>query len=33
VGVESIWQEITALFLFGTGILVLSALRFRKTLD
>jgi len=33
VGVESLWPQIAALFLFGTAILVLSALRFHKNLD
>ena len=33
VGVESLWQEILALFVFGVAILSLSALRFHKNLD
>jgi len=33
VGVESLWQEIAALAIFGAAILGLSALRFQKTLD
>ncbi|MBN2241083.1 MAG: ABC transporter permease [Acidobacteria bacterium] len=33
VGVESLWQEMTALALFGIAILWLSALRFHKRLD
>lgn len=33
VGMESLWQEIIALFLFGLAILTLSALRFHKKLD
>jgi ABC-2 type transport system permease protein len=32
-GVESLWQEITALLVFGVVILNLSALRFHKKLD
>ena len=33
VGVETLWQEMTALAVFGVVILGLSALRFRKRLD
>jgi ABC-2 type transport system permease protein len=33
VGVESLWQEIVALTVFGVVVLGLSALRFQKTLD
>jgi ABC-2 type transport system permease protein len=33
VGIESIWREMIALTVFGTAILGLSALRFRKRLD
>ena len=33
VGIDSLWQEILALFLFGLAILSLSALRFHKKLD
>ena len=33
VGIESLWQETAALFVFGAAILGLSALRFRKKLD
>jgi ABC-2 type transport system permease protein len=33
VGIEFLWQEMAALALFGSAILGLSALRFRKTLD
>jgi ABC-2 type transport system permease protein len=33
VGVESLWPQIVALFLFGATILVLSAVRFHKKLD
>ncbi len=33
VGVESLWPQIVALFIFGTAILSLSALRFHKKLD
>ena len=33
VGVEALWQEMAALFLFGVVILGLSALRFHKRLD
>jgi ABC-2 type transport system permease protein len=33
VGVESLWPQLTALFLFGAAILSLSALRFHKNLD
>ena len=33
VGVESLWQEMAALAIFGAAILGLSALRFQKTLD
>ncbi len=33
VGVESLWPQLVALFLFGSTILVLSALRFHKNLD
>lgn len=33
VGMEFLWQEMAALALFGSVILGLSALRFRKTLD
>ncbi len=33
VGVESLWQEIAALAVFGAAILGISALRFQKTLD
>jgi len=32
-GVESFWQNMVALAVFGTAILGLSALRFRKKLD
>lgn len=32
-GAQSFWQNMAALALFGTAILVLSALRFRKKLD
>ncbi len=32
-GVESLWQEIAALSVFGAAILGLSVLRFQKTLD
>jgi ABC-2 type transport system permease protein len=32
-GVETLWPQMTALFLFGIAILGLSALRFRKSLD
>ncbi len=32
-GAESFWQSMLALAIFGTAILLLSALRFRKTLD
>jgi ABC-2 type transport system permease protein len=33
VGIESLWQEIAALAVFGVAILGLSALRFQKKLD
>lgn len=33
VGMESLWQETTALFVFGVVILGLSVLRFQKKLD
>jgi ABC-2 type transport system permease protein len=33
IGVQYLWPQIAALFLFGTAILGLSALRFRKRLD
>ena len=33
VGLESLWPQIAALFLFGMAILSLSALRFHKNLD
>jgi ABC-2 type transport system permease protein len=33
VGVESLWPQMTALFIFGITILSLSVLRFRKNLD
>ena len=33
VGVEALWQEMSALALFGIAILCLSALRFHKRLD
>jgi ABC-2 type transport system permease protein len=33
VGIESLWRETVALAAFGTAILSLSALRFRKKLD
>jgi ABC-2 type transport system permease protein len=33
VGIESLWQEIAALAVFGVAILGLSALRFQKRLD
>jgi ABC-2 type transport system permease protein len=33
VGIESLWQDIAALFLFGMVILGLSSLRFHKNLD
>jgi len=32
-GIESLWQSITALAIFGLAILGLSALRFHKKLD
>ncbi len=33
VGIEFLWRDITALFVFGTAILFLSALRFHKKMD
>ena len=33
VGIESLWQEMTALVVFGIAILGLSVLRFQKKLD
>jgi drug efflux transport system permease protein len=33
VGIESFWQEVVALAVFGIAILGLSALRFQKKLD
>jgi len=33
VGMEALWQEMTALTVFGIAILLLSALRFHKRLD
>ncbi len=33
VGIESFWQDMTALALFGVAILALSTLRFRKKLE
>ena len=33
VGVEVLWPQMVALAVFGTAILTLSALRFRKRLD
>jgi ABC-2 type transport system permease protein len=33
VGVEALWPQIAALFLFGAAILILSALRFHRNLD
>jgi ABC-2 type transport system permease protein len=32
-GVESVWKETLALFIFGVAILVAASLRFRKRLD
>jgi ABC-2 type transport system permease protein len=32
-GIHALWQEITALLVFGVAILTLSVLRFRKTMD
>jgi ABC-2 type transport system permease protein len=32
-GIQYLWPQIAALLLFGTAILGLSALRFRKRLD
>jgi ABC-2 type transport system permease protein len=33
VGIEVLWPQVLALFLFGITILGLSALRFHKRLD
>jgi ABC-2 type transport system permease protein len=33
VGFEALWPKILALFIYGTTILALSAIRFHKTLD
>jgi ABC-2 type transport system permease protein len=33
IGVEFLWPQMLALFVFGNTILFLSALRFRKRLD
>jgi ABC-2 type transport system permease protein len=33
VGIASLWQEMTALLVFGVAILGLSVLRFQKKLD
>jgi ABC-2 type transport system permease protein len=33
VGVEALWPQIAALFVFGAAILILSALRFHRNLD
>jgi ABC-2 type transport system permease protein len=33
VGIQYLWPQVVALALFGSAILVLSALRFHKRLD